>query len=506
MEEAVLVSGPSGTNILRLSNGANLHRLEKNKPSGPFACAFVQDTLGLYFAQKDKPLIHSYYPTKDTPLNQTPAPEAILSMACSPDRTYIAAGSTSGKVFVWTTSNGLLLTMFDAHFNAVTSMSYTPDGGFLLTSSKDTTIKVWNLLETLDSHAGSHTKPTPASLFSDHTLAVTQVVALAKPGWLLSVSQDRSIRVCDFTTKTHLYSTLLPSALSCCAAPLIATRAFAGGIDGNIYSVKFYGPLDGGERNPTNALSASSGALPFLIPKTVQELPEEDTQSQKYITMSFHKGMVSGLTVTADDTKLVSGGQDGQVGVWDVLTCQRLRSLTVMKGGIWSVQFLMLPVGVEMDKRKQAKIHQLRKRPSSDPLVVSVDQENWDALAKAIAVETHRVEPTVLVYGDVDVKTKKTKGSKRKQQQADAATRGSSNSTRNQPPTNNTPTTTTTATAKATPNTQQDTTTTEPEQKKQKQDVADSAVVAELQDQINRLQQVNSKLFKMVFPKGKGKN
>src|SRR5262249_32896502 len=72
---------------------------------------------------------------------------AVTSASFSPDGGRIVTGMASGKARVWSRSetgawrSGAL----EGHRDAVTSASFSPDGRRVLTSSKDGTARVWSL-------------------------------------------------------------------------------------------------------------------------------------------------------------------------------------------------------------------------------------------------------------------------------------------------------------------------------------------------------------------------
>jgi len=98
--------------------------------------------------------------------------EAVTSVSFSPDGKTIASASLDGTVKLWNTEGKLLHTL-QSHTSGVSSVSFSPDGKMFASVSSDKTVKLWNtegkLLKTLQ----SHTLPVRSVSFSPdgHTIA-----------------------------------------------------------------------------------------------------------------------------------------------------------------------------------------------------------------------------------------------------------------------------------------------------------------------------------------------
>lgn len=70
-------------------------------------------------------------------------------------------------------ASGSLLASFDAHYRAITTLSFTPCSTLLLTASEDSSTSTWSVARLTDlSPDMTSTIPEPYCTFSDHTLAV----------------------------------------------------------------------------------------------------------------------------------------------------------------------------------------------------------------------------------------------------------------------------------------------------------------------------------------------
>ena len=83
----------------------------------------------------------------------------ILSITYSPDGKYLLSGSMGGDITIRNAVNGFLVKTFKAHNDMVSAAIYSPDGKILASSSWDGTIKLWDVstwqeLVTLTGHLG----------------------------------------------------------------------------------------------------------------------------------------------------------------------------------------------------------------------------------------------------------------------------------------------------------------------------------------------------------------
>lgn len=116
------------------------------------------------------------------------APVVIISsLAFSPDGKKVAVGGSDSRIHEYEAGGaGKHLRGHQGHTSTVTGLAYHPGGNVLVSSSKDRTLRLWNL------QSGGTYKS-----LEGHTTWV-QGVALVRKGTLaLSVSADRSVRVWD---------------------------------------------------------------------------------------------------------------------------------------------------------------------------------------------------------------------------------------------------------------------------------------------------------------------
>ncbi|KAG8214192.1 WD40-repeat-containing domain protein [Butyriboletus roseoflavus] len=71
--------------------------------------------------------------------------ESILSIAYSPDGSYIVSGSADRTLRIWSTSTGQYVAGPFQHTDWVSSVAYSPHNNCIISGSFDGTIRVWTL-------------------------------------------------------------------------------------------------------------------------------------------------------------------------------------------------------------------------------------------------------------------------------------------------------------------------------------------------------------------------
>ena len=69
----------------------------------------------------------------------------VTSVSFSPDGQWIASGSRDNTVKVWSVESGECVTTLEGHSSDVRSVSFSPDGQWIASGSVDNTVKVWSV-------------------------------------------------------------------------------------------------------------------------------------------------------------------------------------------------------------------------------------------------------------------------------------------------------------------------------------------------------------------------
>jgi WD40 repeat protein len=111
-----------------------------------------------------------------------------FSVTVSPDNVHVAVGCSNGKLKIYNIADGTLHKDINAHPSWVTSVSYAPNGQYIVSGGNDDKVKLWDTAGIL------------LATFNGHTQDITQVKFSSTSTELISSSKDKSIRIWDIST------------------------------------------------------------------------------------------------------------------------------------------------------------------------------------------------------------------------------------------------------------------------------------------------------------------
>ena len=219
----------------------------------------------------------------------------------------ITAGADK-KVKVWDAATGKELAAIDAHEGAVLAMAISPNGKVLATGGADKKVKLWN--------------PADGKLIKEiaaHDKAVTTLWFTLDNEKIFSGSADKKVKVWDATSAkelTAIADTHEGDVLGIIVAPM---TIITGGKDNFIrlwgedgakmFDIEIDGGLSSMSGNPMEAALYTGGTKGMIKWWTAEKGNGDFAESQG--------SAVNCMTVTADGKKLISGGADGKVKIWD---------------------------------------------------------------------------------------------------------------------------------------------------------------------------------------------
>jgi tetratricopeptide (TPR) repeat protein len=219
-----------------------------------------------------------------------------------------------------------------AHFGAVGSAAYTPDGALLLTASFDQTVKMWDAhtgkaVRALPGHTGKvvSVRVTPdgrsAVTAGDHTLRV----------W--SLPDGKPVRVID-TGPQQLYSAeISPNGTVIASGDLIG-QAKLWTLEGTPIATLSHG----GKRvfalafTPDGASLVTGGDEPVVKVWNVSD-------GKLRCALTGHERAVDAVAIAPDGQVVATSSDDHMVKLWHLGSCRLLNTVSLFTDEVWSLAF-----------------------------------------------------------------------------------------------------------------------------------------------------------------------
>jgi len=232
---------------------------------------------------------------------------AVTAVDYSVSGETIASGDTTGTIKLWDAATGDLIDSWDAHTERVTVLHFGPDGERVLSGSNDTQLILWDALtgeqiRTFDGHVGT--------IFSaDWAWEAGLVVSSTGDSPMDDGPDDRQVRVYDVETGEQVQG-FVPGGSGWLRATAITP-------DGATVAVASYDP------------NAFGGTIRLLDVQT--GLMQQGLYG--------HTDVITTLDISRDGQRLISGGWDQTVRVWDLASGARLHRFDTQTDRILMARF-----------------------------------------------------------------------------------------------------------------------------------------------------------------------
>ncbi|KAJ1951366.1 Pre-rRNA-processing protein ipi3 [Dispira parvispora] len=322
-------------------------------------------------------MLHCHAWQKDHAILKFPCPEKITVLAVAHSGTWAMAGTPKGKLYVWEVSTGALIRSWDAHYKTVTAVRFAQDDSYVVSSSEDAVVQVWELAEilspvgyhstgnefvvggTAETHVmasgGATGLPTARHTWTEHTLPVTDIVCgygLGPYTRIVTASRDRTCKVWDYGTGQLLTTLLFPNAICRVTVDPVETVLYAGTDTGVVWQVQLYRTQN---NQHDTRFAPGTASLTSDMPwsavggdRRIVDITESFTDDSRTHWPMFHghSEAITGLELSFDGTLLVTASRDGKCIVWDTHSRQQIKVLSHHKGAVSNLQLILRPPGL----------------------------------------------------------------------------------------------------------------------------------------------------------------
>ncbi|WP_086756473.1 NB-ARC domain-containing protein [Nostoc sp. 106C] len=247
---------------------------------------------------------------------------SVRAVALTPDGKYVISGSRDTTLKVWNWQTGEELRTLVGHTSYVNAVAFTPNGKYVISGSDDYTLKVWNWQngEELRTLAG-------------HTSYVNAVAFTPNGKYVISGSDDYTLKVWNWQTGEEM-RTLVGHTSSVNAVALTPDGKYV--ISGSRDTTLKVWDWQTGEELYTLQGHTSRINVVALTPdgKYVISASSDHTlkvwnwqTEEKLCTLAGHTSSINAVTLTSDGKYLISASSDHTLKVWNWQTEEEVRTL-----------------------------------------------------------------------------------------------------------------------------------------------------------------------------------
>ncbi len=258
---------------------------------------------------------------------------SVKSVVYSPDGRYLASGSRDTTIKIWEVATGKQLRTLTGYY-PVNSVVYSPDGRYLAGGSWNDTIKIWEVA------TGKELRN-----LTGYYLPVNSVVYSPDGRYLASGSRDKTIKIWEVATGKQLRTLTGHSDWVLSVAYSPDGRYLASGSYDN--TIKIWEVATGKElRNltgyylPVNSVVYSPDGRYLASGSRDKTIKIWEVATGKQLrTLTGHSDWVLSVAYSPDGRYLASGSYDNTIKIWEVATGKELRTLTGHSSGVHSVVY-----------------------------------------------------------------------------------------------------------------------------------------------------------------------
>ncbi|KAK4155346.1 Pre-rRNA-processing protein crb3/ipi3 [Chaetomidium leptoderma] len=288
------------------------------KSSVPVNCLGVSET-HVFAAQHEKAYVHVYSRLRGNQEAFVAFPERIRCLTLVGD--ILVMGTAEGRLMLWETCTGRLVSTPARHVQAVSCVAATPY--HVITGSDDSDVHVWSLPQLLELDSAAEHEPQRS--LSNHRAAITGLSVSpsvsSDTNFCVSASKDKSCIIWNYQTGDALRTLLFPSFPLCLSLDPSSRAICVSCEDGSLYLTEMF------------------AEKPLLGPAS-EEATTVVQVSSPFGATQPDVGPASCLSLSYDGTMLLTGHPKGQILKWDIAENKSPVELANLNAAVTNVAFV----------------------------------------------------------------------------------------------------------------------------------------------------------------------
>jgi WD40 repeat protein/serine/threonine protein kinase len=239
----------------------------------------------------------------------------VTAVAMTPDGRFVVSGSKDKTLRLWDLTTKKCLRTFEGHKKDVTAVAITPDGRFVVSGSTDSTLRLWDL-----------STAKCLRTYKGHKLGITAVTVPPYGQVIVSGSKDKTLRLWNPATAECLQIFKgQKSSITTVAATPDRRFVISGCIGKDLWvwdmeTAECLSTLEGHRKSVTSLKIAQNGQLAISGSKDNTLRLWEIASGKCLKTFKDHKDWVLSVAMTPDTRFVLSGSNDTTLRFWNCLT------------------------------------------------------------------------------------------------------------------------------------------------------------------------------------------
>ncbi|AFY36498.1 WD40 repeat-containing protein [[Leptolyngbya] sp. PCC 7376] len=233
----------------------------------------------------------------------------LVSLAVSPDGQQVVTGDEEGNMYIWT-SEGKLVSTYDAHNDDILAIAFSPDGKQFATAGRDKVAKIWD-------RGGRFITP-----INGHSDAITDITFSDNGTFIATSSWDNTVRAWSREGKLlHTFDGHEGSVLSVAIHPDSSLIASGSGDNTikiwDVNNLELQTTITGHHDSVYSVIFSPDGET--LVSGSGDDRIKLWKPDGEFITTyRGHRSDVIDLNFSPDGKQLASGSDDNTAIIWDV--------------------------------------------------------------------------------------------------------------------------------------------------------------------------------------------